>query len=470
MKAQARFSRTIVFAFGAFALAFLCSTVGTSWIAGSIGQETEVLAADALPSVEHLTACDALRDIESHADDYPNLPATRQPAARQALDEDWRKLDVELSAYLRLPAWTGEHERYEAQIPPALREVEASLTRLFVQVDAHDLEAAELTADHEVREATNEAAQRLRNLVRFNTTHARAAVERIEGTHRLARRSAFVLDAIAVVLGLLLGVWTLRRFRAQAELTERHAASLAERADELEVFGKRVAHDLLSPLSALTYCLGAFKRVSETEPKLADALTRARACVMRAQRMVDGIFEFARAGGRPEPGARANVRDGIEQAREELRTTTDPPGVTVAEFEDCFVACSPGVLGSVLGNLMSNATKYMSDSAVKRIAIRVRPRGSSVEVEIEDTGPGIPSAIEQRLFEPYVRAEGVTQPGLGLGLATVRRLCEAHGGEIAVRSVEGRGAVFRFSLPRAGADSDRVPFESGASAAVRRIG
>jgi signal transduction histidine kinase len=327
-----------------------------------------------------------------------------------------------------------------------------------------------MTADHEVRAATNEAAQRIRNLVRFNATHARAAVQHIEGTHRLARTSAFALDATAVVLGVLLGVWTLRRFRVQAELTERHATALAERADELEVFGKRVAHDLLSPLSALTYCLGAFKRVSESDGKLADALTRARGCVMRAQRMVDGIFEFARAGGRPEPGARASVRDAIEQAREELRTATDPPGVTVAEFEDCLVACSPGVLGSILGNLLSNATKYMSDSAVKRIALRVRPRGDSVEVEIEDSGPGIPKAIEDRLFEPYVRAEGTTQPGLGLGLATVRRLCEAHGGEVGARSIEGRGAVFRFSLPRAVVtESDRV-LTRGASAAVRRIG
>jgi signal transduction histidine kinase len=102
---------------------------------------------------------------------------------------------------------------------------------------------------------------------------------------------------------------------------------------------------------------------------------------------------------------------------------------------------------------MRNAAKYMSDSAVKEITVRVRAKESSVHVEVQDTGPGVPTGLESRIFEPYVRAEGVTQPGIGLGLATVKRLCDAHGGSVGVRSAAGRGSVFWFTLAKASGDA-----------------
>jgi len=71
-----------------------------------------------------------------------------------------------------------------------------------------------------------------------------------------------------------------------------------------------------------------------------------------------------------------------------------------------------------------------------------------VRVEVEDTGPGLPPGIEHSIFEPYVRAPGVTQPGLGLGLATVKRFADSHGGAVGVLRAEA-GTVFWFELPRA---------------------
>ena len=111
-------------------------------------------------------------------------------------------------------------------------------------------------------------------------------------------------------------------------------------------------------------------------------------------------------------------------------------------------ACNRGVLTSVVSNLMRNAEKYMSDSPVRRITLRVAESGPLVRVEVEDTGPGVAPEIREAIFEPYVRADGATQPGLGLGLATVKRLCVAHGGEVGVRSTLGQGSTFWFTLPR----------------------
>ena len=72
------------------------------------------------------------------------------------------------------------------------------------------------------------------------------------------------------------------------------------------------------------------------------------------------------------------------------------------------------VLSSILGNLVRNAIKYMRDSA-RRLAIRVVEADDMVRFEVEDTGPGVPPGARIGIFQPYVRGEGVTQPGLGLG-------------------------------------------------------
>ncbi|MEO8876255.1 MAG: ATP-binding protein, partial [Polyangiaceae bacterium] len=69
--------------------------------------------------------------------------------------------------------------------------------------------------------------------------------------------------------------------------------------------------------------------------------------------------------------------------------------------------------------------------------------------------------LREAIFEPYVRAEGATQPGLGLGLATVKRLCLAHGGEVGVRSTLGRGSTFWFTLPKgSGTSLEQSPSSS----------
>jgi signal transduction histidine kinase len=104
-------------------------------------------------------------------------------------------------------------------------------------------------------------------------------------------------------------------------------------------------------------------------------------------------------------------------------------------------------LASVLSNLVRNAVKYMGDRGERRVTVRVMAQDEQARVEIEDTGPGLSPGIEEHVFEPYVRAPENIQPGLGLGLSTVRRFVEAHGGRVGVHSFPGRGCVFWFELP-----------------------
>jgi signal transduction histidine kinase len=114
-----------------------------------------------------------------------------------------------------------------------------------------------------------------------------------------------------------------------------------------------------------------------------------------------------------------------------------------------FVACSPGVLTSMVQNLVDNAVKFIAGSPLKRVRVEARCEGARTRVEVRDTGPGVARSMRVAIFDPYVRAPGSTAPGLGLGLATVRRLAEAHGGAIGVVENAPVGSVFWFELPNA---------------------
>jgi signal transduction histidine kinase len=83
-----------------------------------------------------------------------------------------------------------------------------------------------------------------------------------------------------------------------------------------------------------------------------------------------------------------------------------------------------------------------------RINIRVTAKSDVVHFEVEDNGPGIDEKAQTKIFEPYFRVIK-SEPGLGLGLATVKRLIEARGGKIGVRSELHRGSCFWFELPSA---------------------
>jgi signal transduction histidine kinase len=174
--------------------------------------------------------------------------------------------------------------------------------------------------------------------------------------------------------------------------------------------------------------------------------------------MVHGILNFSRSGARPTPDTRTPLAAGIRAAVEELVASEPqvPPRVEVEPFRECDVVCDAAVLGVILGNLLNNAAKYMKGSAIRRIVVRACVMPERVRVEVEDTGPGIPAGLERVIFEPYVRGPEVTQPGLGLGLATVKRLVESHEGSVGVRRLD-TGTVFWFELRRA---KDRSPDET----------
>jgi signal transduction histidine kinase len=142
----------------------------------------------------------------------------------------------------------------------------------------------------------------------------------------------------------------------------------------------------------------------------------------------------------------------VEGVVEELRAPASERGIIInvtPPVAPVSVRCANGVLSSLLSNLLRNAIKHMGNSPRRQVDLRIEPRYERVRFEVQDTGPGLPPELTTHAFDPYVRGAGSSEPGLGLGLATVRRLVEGHDGRYGVTSKPGEGALFWFELPAA---------------------
>jgi signal transduction histidine kinase len=112
------------------------------------------------------------------------------------------------------------------------------------------------------------------------------------------------------------------------------------------------------------------------------------------------------------------------------------------------IAGDPDRLNEVLGNLLSNAFKFTPRGG--RILLCARPHPEGIEIEVTDSGVGIPADKLPKIFEKFFQVDNEAQPrsvGSGLGLAISREIVEAHGGTIAAESEVGRGTTFRVRLP-----------------------
>ena len=445
--------RGLAFAFVLVGLAFVASTLYAQYAALAIDAEVAAMRGNALPSIEHLEAArTALRHLEVASDSFAESEDTPSAALRDPIARARRELDVELMAYLALPEFAGERATY-GDVPPLLRTIDASIDRIGAMTAAGDMPGARRAADLEMRAAVERTDAAVRHLVELNGTAANRGAAHILALRTGSMRLAFALDIACLVLALGAAWLSVRAVRRYTRLLKAHSDLVESRAGELEVFAERVAHDLLSPLAALSYCLTAVKRGGSADPNVQHALARGAACVKRSTRMVHAIFEFARSGARASSAAHAEVADVVEEAIEESRAANaeHPFEICVDPVPPCAVACAPGVLTSMLSNVLQNAAKFSAreDGTSPSIAVRVTERPEHVRFEVEDHGPGLsPELDPDEVFEPYVRGSDLSRPGLGLGLATVKRFAVAHGGRVGIRSVPAEGCVVWFELPK----------------------
>ena len=209
---------------------------------------------------------------------------------------------------------------------------------------------------------------------------------------------------------------------AQAEEARRHAGNLA--------------HALKTPLTVITNAATA--RAAD----LADTVCR-EALVMRRQ--VDHHLARARAiGRRAAAQSRSTVWESLEAVQRAVDRLHEGVTVDIAGSHQAQVRVERQDLDEMLGNLVENAAKYGGG----RVFVTVEPKGSFVDVLVEDDGPGIPEERRGELFTRGARLDTTGKPGTGLGLAIVRDVAEIYGGSVRLEESEDLGGLLaRLSLP-----------------------
>ena len=428
----ARTGRSLILASLAVVLAFLASTGYTKWVASKIRIDTIGLHVNAVPSARHLVAARA--ELFQMAISLEG-PATDGSAVRR----ERRDLSEALANYVSQPFYPGESQLY-AEATRALDAFDTRLERLERDGILSNSDQRTLLGDLERVDTA------IGRLVVFNIDHANQHATRIEEVWQRSLDIEIGLDVLCVLLAITA---TLLAFRA----IRRYTRFLEERASALEDFSARMAHDVLSPLSTVGLVVPMLERRTLDDGQAQALARRATSSLQRVRTLVDDLLAFARAGAQPDPNASTDVKPVVEGIMGELGGQAAESNIAlVAEpLASCQVACSPGVLTSLLSNLVRNAIKFMGDRPERRVQVRVTCPPDRVRVEVEDTGPGLPPGYESQIFEPYFRGPKPQQPGVGLGLAIVKRLAEALGGAVGVRSPvkpEGGGSIFWFELPR----------------------
>ena len=438
----------VVVAIALVGLGFVAAAAVSELWASRIDGEAEQIEKNALPSVEHLAAArDALWHLEIASQEYVDAPIERRADALTSIHAARGIIKEELSSELATDKYAGEAE-VELDVARTLDALDQLLARIPDTLVGDEVPARVLV-QHEARARIADVDTAMHRLMSLNAREGHAEAQNIARVRAISKNLTFSVTAASALFAVLAASAAVRALQRQREVEAAHEAMLSARSIELERFAFRVAHDLLSPLSALQFTLSSLRRSAEKRLPLGDTLARADACLMRSRALVSGVMEFARSGAAPG-AARASMHEALDGVLEEARAdAADVDFVVLGLDDDALVACSPGILTSILSNLVSNAVKYMEDRPEKRVTVRASLDRAFVHVEIEDTGPGLPLGLEARVFESYVRGPDNPRPGLGLGLATVKRFVESHGGHVGVDSSPGHGCVFWFDLPRA---------------------
>jgi signal transduction histidine kinase len=425
-----------------FALAAASFLGGTLFANGRLRRITELthdVSENAMPSLvsigtmrfELATTERLLEDVtEGERQDL-------EPAA-----EHLAELERARAEYEALPRFPGE-EAEQATVNPALDEALSAAQRVRSEVAAGQLSRARQLFHEDYMPAAARAESSLQELRRINVDHGTLSSREADSAFHSTRIVSIALDAAcAVFTGALAALAIV--------LSRRAVTAEARRADELDAFAARVAHDLSAPLAAPVLALHHLTRTLPEDTPHRASVDRALRSIKRADTLIRDLLTFARAAAEPEPEAHASLTDAVSGAVQDAEgdAAAAQVRIDVGSLPKRDVSCTPGVLSSIVGNLLTNAIKYMppGDRTERRVSIRGADTPRGVHVEVSDTGAGLPGDVQERIFDPYVRADA-TRPGLGLGLATVKRLVVSHKGRVGVRSKVGEGSVFWFELP-----------------------
>jgi PAS domain S-box-containing protein len=252
----------------------------------------------------------------------------------------------------------------------------------------------------------------------------------------------------------------IERARLYDEAKREHAEAEAarRRADEANqaksAFLATMSHELRTPLNAIggyveLLAMGIRGPVTETQR---EDLARIRRAGDYLIGLITDVLKFVQLESATVSYAPADFS--VASAMVNAAALIEPQARSKSiEFStacesDCQVHADPDKVQQVIVNLLSNAVKFTPSGG--RVSLTSARRGASIDIIVEDTGPGIPRDKLDKIFEPFVQIDRDSHnptAGVGLGLAISRDLARGMGGELSAASIPGAGSTFTFSLP-----------------------
>ncbi|HEY4016244.1 MAG TPA: response regulator [Polyangiaceae bacterium] len=241
--------------------------------------------------------------------------------------------------------------------------------------------------------------------------------------------------------------------RAAREIADARAALVGElqrKNEELEAFSYAVSHDLRAPLRGIDgFSVALLEEYGELlEERGRGYLDHVRSGTHRMAELIDGLLELSRVGRADIQRGRVNISEIARKVFEELKGRDPNRSVDLVVEDDLKVDADRRLMRVLFDNLVGNAWKFTSKAAAPCIQVGAEQREGATVYFVRDNGAGFDMAYAEKLFTPFQRLHNAADfPGTGVGLATVHRVVDRHGGRIWAEGAVGRGAAFFFTLP-----------------------
>jgi signal transduction histidine kinase len=250
-----------------------------------------------------------------------------------------------------------------------------------------------------------------------------------------------------VLLSYLLIRWASNRIKATQD---RFTAELEDKNAELERFVYTVSHDLRTPLVSIKGFVGLLQKdiaSNDIEKVLADVKRINQAADLMAE-LLEGLLELSRIGRVINPPVSGSLTRLVSKAVEPLQDKIEQRGITIVIKQNMPVFWGDQLrLSEVFQNLVENAVKFMGDQPAPRIEVSARVDNDMLVCAVKDNGIGIDPQYHDRVFNLFERLNP-EMGGTGIGMPLVKRIIEAHGGNIEIESEGAQtGCTIIFTLP-----------------------